>query len=986
MSILSPLVLSLFFACGEDEAVVEEAPQTVAEPAQPKEKTSQDVLKEFKVQLGQGKIAKAKESLTKLNVDDESGAFHLAGGIAWSGADASLAEQHGDWARLIAGDAQGAYDASTSGGMKALAVARGAKSALIGEWTASKSNSRSKKTEDERIWTSVESLELLIASGDVTHLDSAKAVTEWSGQIALAEWAHANNKMDVATEAFANAAAIEGLGQLYAAALNAGHSKDVESLKDVIGKASGIGDVVAGMTAIDALINTHLEKGSMSALWNDTYEALKGEHKSKLSDASWEMLALTRVGVLTGHTGDVLEISLKLIDQTEGTVLSDSMFYAGIIGMRLTDDGLLKSVEAKEGGSSLIGLLSTGVGLADLSIEQQYLVATTVSSRSAEFSSSHLNKVLKLDLPTAHRVQLELIQMDWMRHQGQNTDAILDSMVAAHSDKPNLQMELMARKSLTNFAAPVSVPSVEGASALEMAWAQIGAGKADKIAATDRNSKALVAWMNLLNADRTGKPIDTSLDELWQNAPLHRVGALSTHTALDLSDGADFVGMFRRIVGRTGDAQTMSAVGLLELARTVQQRNDEGFAGRSVISALSVEERRPLMVALEGVRSGMLEFWMGESFPVDAFTALSKAEKDIMNNPKNTHLYNQTVISGRGIREQMNTISSVISVVENNGQYLAGVVSPNASDAVVLGSVKSIDKLVQKHHAALIAGLSDTKINHLPGNDLRAAVLQPLSSALTGVGKYLVIVPPAMAKFGFSTLPEQKEGLRFFANTPRDITLSTSLDAMWSANQVYSDYEIDMLAFGRSTEAETWIPSVTDTDKSALLTNQGFSPEIGLIKVHFSDSSNVFIREEATLEAFAEKAPRSRYIYLSEIPATADGGFEMANGVLTLDAITGLDLHAMVVFIGPDSDSTRQAKRVEAFMQAGAQAVIVQSWAIPANDLRVIVENMFMNLKRNDPLLVAMKKTRSKYIGDKSKDVYENNPAMWGAFTVFSRP
>ena len=73
-------------------------------------------------------------------------------------------------------------------------------------------------------------------------------------------------------------------------------------------------------------------------------------------------------------------------------------------------------------------------------------------------------------------------------------------------------------------------------------------------------------------------------------------------------------------------------------------------------------------------------------------------------------------------------------------------------------------------------------------------------------------------------------------------------------------------------------------------------------------------------------------------------------------------------------------------MQAGAQAVIVQSWAIPSNDLRVLVENMFMNLKRNDPLLVALRKTRKKYIEDQSKDAYENNPAMWGAFTVYSKP
>ena len=112
----------------------------------------------------------------------------------------------------------------------------------------------------------------------------------------------------------------------------------------------------------------------------------------------------------------------------------------------------------------------------------------------------------------------------------------------------------------------------------------------------------------------------------------------------------------------------------------------------------------------------------------------------------------------------------------------------------------------------------------------------------------------------------------------------------------------------------------------------------------------------------------------------------MADGELSLDQIANTNLHAMIVFISPEKNLESQARRVEAFMQAGAQAVIVQSWAIPANDLRILVENLFMNLKRNDPLLIAMDKTRGKYIKDTSKETYENNPGNWGAFTIYSRP
>ena len=52
MSLLSPLVLSLLLACGEEEQVVEEVQEVVAEPAQPKAPSKQDLLKDFKIKNG----------------------------------------------------------------------------------------------------------------------------------------------------------------------------------------------------------------------------------------------------------------------------------------------------------------------------------------------------------------------------------------------------------------------------------------------------------------------------------------------------------------------------------------------------------------------------------------------------------------------------------------------------------------------------------------------------------------------------------------------------------------------------------------------------------------------------------------------------------------------------------------------------------------------------------------------------------------------
>ena len=47
MSLLSPLVLSLLLACGEEEAVVEEVQPVVAAPEQPKAPSKKDLLSSF---------------------------------------------------------------------------------------------------------------------------------------------------------------------------------------------------------------------------------------------------------------------------------------------------------------------------------------------------------------------------------------------------------------------------------------------------------------------------------------------------------------------------------------------------------------------------------------------------------------------------------------------------------------------------------------------------------------------------------------------------------------------------------------------------------------------------------------------------------------------------------------------------------------------------------------------------------------------------
>ena len=82
----------------------------------------------------------------------------------------------------------------------------------------------------------------------------------------------------------------------------------------------------------------------------------------------------------------------------------------------------------------------------------------------------------------------------------------------------------------------------------------------------------------------------------------------------------------------------------------------------------------------------------------------------------------------------------------------------------------------------------------------------------------------------------------------------------------------------------------------------------------------------------------------------------------------------------------RQAERVEAFLQAGAHSVVVQSWQLPIQQSRGILDTLFVSLKRNDPLIIALDKSRQKFIKEQSKDKFTNNPGIWGGFCIFGRP
>ena len=966
MSLWTPYILTLLFACGDEtEEVVTDsiAEQTVETQTEAPKKSNTDTLKEWKVAVGLGDIDGALKLLSESSMSDEDKqglTFVMAGATGWSNVDTSGLTEHSAWALWNAGQAQAAYDAADTGSLKALAVLDGANSTLKTEFENPSAETA------EKIWSAEESIELLVGTNNVLFLQSAMAVQDGLGQLALARWAQRNGQVDIAQAAYEAAAAMDGDAQPYLTVQLATFKNDATVLAEQLRKASASGDVLTGWTALDALSVHYRNLGDVEGLWTTTYEALKAEHKMKLASASWETLALLRVGLLTGHVGDVYPQATKVLKQAKGKALSFTNFYSALLATLMADADLMGQVVEKSDAEQLelvtaVAQLDGQIDIKGLSTESQVLLASVLGPRSGTFVKTQMDAILQGSLLLMDRASLTFIQDDYRRVHGERNEDTLKSLQTEASAHANLQAEISMRLALYSKAL----------------------SSTDEVSATA--TKAVKSWAEVSSALNKKAPMDPLMDGLWQNTPLHRVGPLSTNTVMDMSRGAQYVQGFRSLIGEPRDAVASASLGLLELARTADTRMKQAFSGYSPVAAIANADKRELFAATQTYRAGMMAYWFGADYPTEAEKSLLALEQKIQMLPQQKHLYSDTVVSGNSIREQFKSITSVISIYEDNGEYLAGVVSPSVSAAISLGAVSKLNAAADKHWAELQAGVPSDKINHLPGNDFRDLVFGPLDDVLSGVGKYMIVAPPALAKFGYNTLPEQKDGLRYLADK-RKVTVVTSLDASWSANQVYGDYDLDLFAVGRSTQEKSWADSATDANTSSLLVNQDFSPEIGLAKVHFSDNSKVVLREEATVEAFMKNAPKSRYVYLSEVPASPDGGFQMTDGAISLEDIANLQMQAMIVFISPSKDPVHQIARVEAFMQAGAKAVIVQMWPVPSGDLRSIIEDLFMNLKRNDPLMEAMSKTRSKYIKNESKDEYTNNAARWGTFTIYGRP
>ncbi len=626
------------------------------------------------------------------------------------------------------------------------------------------------------------------------------------------------------------------------------------------------------------------------------------------------------------------------------------------------------------------------------------ILLSIAENDSAAFSSLVDEGVAAADeLGDDAAIAMQLAKETHLREvNGEDTSTLLDEINAKFGEKyPNLLPELAVRRFLTSGSGSIS--TTDDAPDLIQAWADYTSG------AEPTKSKGLaipIAALSLLKkAFETGKGYKGAVNALWQRLPVHRVGVLSTGTALDGSHGLRGKDIIDDMVGQTDEKLVAATL----IIRSLEDRRDllsaDAANGFNHVIGMEDQNREKLIEATARAKAGMVNYWTGGSFPESQFSELAKLEQGFLSGKakKSDEAFSSHALSRKvdinSLYEHLNKLA-ILNFHEKDGRIIGTVFTPGSSAIKDLGSSADLNTMLEEQRGLLLQGKDDAETfaakspNHVVGNKINLMLFRPFEKELAGYARYIVIGSDELLSFSLSTLPEQQDGLRYMAEK-RVITASPSFPELLRSAPELGSFSPDIMAFA-DPDSE-----VDETEEDDVLgrgkKNQPVAFEV--ISLHFRpDNRQILLGKTAETAKYTDMASGTRYIYLSGIEATADGGFKLADGDLTLSQVQSQSLKATTVFLGYNPDNSLQLKRVRAFMNAGARSVVVMSWELPEKVERFILDKVFETLNRDESISKALKEGRKEYSKSLNKSrnttskTVVNNPGIWGAFYLFGRP
>lgn len=333
-------------------------------------------------------------------------------------------------------------------------------------------------------------------------------------------------------------------------------------------------------------------------------------------------------------------------------------------------------------------------------------------------------------------------------------------------------------------------------------------------------------------------------------------------------------------------------------------------------------------------------------YPADAAAALSEAEKAAglaVHQPPSIN----------GIRQVLES-AAVLSFRPVGREWEGLYITPTGGElfsiaAPTVGLAESWTRSVLQGDASVGSG-----------DRLRAALLDQHHDVLLGFGRYLVVGPAPLGTLSFVGLPEQADGLRF----------------MGEIRNVSHFPDVDVLAAEPVKPAEEYT--------GTLIALCAAPAEAEAIRRIFP-AATVLEGRDATVAAYKDKVPGTRFVHVGDFPAAPGGGWRLADGVLSLADVAGTRTQARTGYFGGSSDPGTAILRIAAARRAGVSDLLVgHAWQDPAIHDK-LVSGYWEGVNRRYSASRAFADARTTALSAAGPPT-NRIPANWAGYMVGARP
>lgn len=418
----------------------------------------------------------------------------------------------------------------------------------------------------------------------------------------------------------------------------------------------------------------------------------------------------------------------------------------------------------------------------------------------------------------------------------------------------------------------------------------------------------------------------------------------------------------------------MAALRIHEWHHAARAMDAAFTAGDDPSLSMSKAERDALNAAFQALRSGTLVWFAGGGDrPTEAAEALETLETAAMEV--------------KGFARAIPAYTDDLSNLQDNmkSQAIISVrLGPTTGDMVVLTATsvrmeplrdfKSVVQSARQYRESMerSAGGDYGAVDPIPGDAIRAQVLDTIQDELRGIGRYLVIPDGPLWGFSMGALPEQRLGRRYMADI-RTITVGVTVSGTFrTLPDRPQSYNPDFLGLSprEPTEEEIRLKLPTEVENAGRLFGGGLR--------------NVKIGEEATAGVFKEFASTSRYLHLANVPTGDRAALSLADKDVSLAQIREMNLVAQVVVISADSSPAAALRRIQTFESAGAGSVMVSTWLVE-EQARGKLFFAFYDARNRD-LTAARALTEARRSLTDSDEANYFQPSWWGQYVLAGQP